>query len=408
MELPKHVRFVKAKGKTYYYFQFARNTAGEGPRVALPRDPQSPEFWERYRELAGDQVPVATSPKPQTPAVAPGSIDALIAEYSGAPDRIESASPEWKRLSDRTRITYRIYLNRMSQMWGGLSARDLRAKHVLAARDTMQDAIFAANSFLAVGTTLFKWGTPREYCDVNPFREIPRFDTSECGHIPWPRWTWEFVIAKAPDDIARFVFCALHTGQRESDVVRLGPADRDGAGLWVKPKKTGKRRGRFWVPLTTAALVEFERLERVPATFNNPRFKAQIVVPTRTTYVFSPRGSSYTPESLRSRWLRWINKTPEGGELMRRWIDYCRVLAERAGDEFDEESGKRPALHGLRGSAVVVRRMAGAAHQQIANDIGMSIQMVMHYSRFMDQKAAAERNIRLLDSARGDQRATLL
>jgi integrase len=327
--------------------------------------------------------------------------DELVARYAGA--RLGNGSlkgsPEWEKLAENTRVNYRIYLDRMVAAWGQLPARDLRPRHILAARDEMSETPFAANSFLAVGVTLFQWGVPREFADVNPFREIERIDTSDAGHIPWPRWAWEFCVKHAPEDLARFTYVALHTGQRESDVLRMGPPDRNGAGLWTKPKKTGKRRGRFWIPLTATALVEFERMEREPVTFVNPRFKAPIVSPTKDTYVFSPRGRPYNPQSLRSRWNRWLLKQDAGIELRRRWQEYCRQLAERAGEEFDPEEAKQPALHGLRGSAVVIRRMAGAAHQQIANDIGMSPQMVMHYSRFMDQKAAAESNIALLEEA---------
>lgn len=40
--------------------------------------------------------------------------------------------------------------------------------------------------------------------------------------------------------------------------------------------------------------------------------------------------------------------------------------------------------------------MAGYQPQQISNDIGMSMPMVLRYTRFMDQREAAENNIILL------------
>ena len=39
------------------------------------------------------------------------------------------------------------------------------------------------------------------------------------------------------------------------------------------------------------------------------------------------------------------------------------------------------ASHGLRGATVLIRRKAGYEAQAIANDIGMSLPMVMHYTR---------------------------
>ena len=46
-------------------------------------------------------------------------------------------------------------------------------------------------------------------------------------------------------------------------------------------------------------------------------------------------------------------------------------------------------VHGLRAMAVCDARIAGQPHQQIAAAIGMSLPMVMHYSRHIDQRMAA-------------------
>lgn len=392
VELPENVRRVMARGKPYYYHQIGRGGATPGPVTRIPFDTHQPEFWTECQRLNGGTTKKAEGGWPA------GSVGAMAMGYAGAENDPDGGSPEWKRLSAGTHENYRIYLNRIVAAWGREPARSVRPVHVLAARDTMKDSPYAANSFLAVGTTLFKWGVPREYCETNPFREIERLET-EGGYIPWPRWAWEYCFKHAPEDLARFVFVALHSGQREIDVIRIGPPDREGSGIWIRPKKTGKKRGRFWVPLTATALIEFERMEREPVTFLNKRHGKVTEVKTVSSYVFSPTGSPYTTAGLRSRWNRWTGKDAAGKKFVEMWIDHCEHLAERNDEEFDAEEAKQPPLHGLRGSAVVLRRYAGANHQQIANDIGMSIQMVMHYSRFMDQKEAAESNIVLLEEA---------
>ena len=48
-------------------------------------------------------------------------------------------------------------------------------------------------------------------------------------------------------------------------------------------------------------------------------------------------------------------------------------------------------LHGLRAMAVCDRRMDGLEHQEIAAQLGMSLPMVMRYSRQIDQEALARR-----------------
>ena len=42
-------------------------------------------------------------------------------------------------------------------------------------------------------------------------------------------------------------------------------------------------------------------------------------------------------------------------------------------------------IHGLRATAVCDRRLQGIAEQNIASDIGMSVDMVRRYSRHIDQ-----------------------
>ena len=45
VSLPKSVHRVTSRGKEYYYYQSGRGTPAQGPRITLPKDPHSPEFW---------------------------------------------------------------------------------------------------------------------------------------------------------------------------------------------------------------------------------------------------------------------------------------------------------------------------------------------------------------------------
>jgi hypothetical protein len=57
--------------------------------------------------------------------------------------------------------------------------------------------------------------------------------------------------------------------------------------------------------------------------------------------------------------------------------------------EIDPEEMTYPTIHGLRGAGILIRRAAGHDVDQIANDIGMSRQMVERYMRFRDQMEIA-------------------
>jgi integrase len=379
--LPPDVHAVKAGKRTYYYHQKGRNTDKAGPRTALGSDPTDPKFWATLKKLVGESAAPA------------GSVKALIDAFAC------DDNPEWRIYEAGTKRDYRFYLDKVEAAWGPLPAAGVRPSHALALRDTLRDSPGSANHLISVGKALWKWAVPREYATINPFREIAALDDEDDGHWPWPAWAREHVVSHAPPDLARFVHLAVHTGQRESDVVRLGAGAREGAGLWVRPKKTKKRRRALWVPVPRAVAADLDRWEREPLVFVLERRIKPLPIPPGAAYVLSPAGNPYTPEGLRSRWNRWL-RTDDGEALIKRWSAWMRARLERDGEDVAADATFKPTLHGLRSTAVVVRRMAGYTVQQISNDIGMSIPMVTRYSRFMDQKEAAENNVVILDLAR--------
>ncbi len=84
-----------------------------------------------------------------------------------------------------------------------------------------------------------------------------------------------------------------------------------------------------------------------------------------------------------------------GVESCRRWKEW----GDGAGREvwaIDPEDTDHPTIHGLRGTGILARAEQGYEVDQIANDIGMSRQNVVHYMRFRDQmKVAADGQERL-------------
>lgn len=378
VDLPADVHAVKAKGHTYFYFQRNRGSRNPGERIALGKDLTDPEFWARYREAAGI---IPDSEKT-------GTIAGMIAAWK--------ASPEWQTYSEATQRDYAFYAEKIALAWGSGQAKAIKPKHALLLRDKFAGSPGSANHMVVVGKTLWKWAIPREYADENPFREIAQLDVEDDGHWPWPQWAIDYVYANAYPDLVRFVYLAIQTGQRESDVVRFGPSAMDGGGLWVRPRKTRKKRKAFWVPLLNEAKAKIQAWAATPVVFVLPRRKAPLSVGPCDTYVFSPTGASYSTEGLRSRWNRWL-ATAEGKAFIAKWDAWERAQRLRDGEDVPADAVLRPTIHGLRSTAVVTRRLAGYKDEDIANDIGMSLQMVRRYSRFIDQRAAAENNIVMLE-----------
>ena len=197
----------------------------------------------------------------------------------------------------------------------------------------------------------------------------------------------------APEDLCRMVRLGLMTCQRESDLIRLGPVHREslesrGSGIWCRPKKTRRRRRSVFIPLRTVDALELNRWEQTPIVFQNPRWKAPIARHNKETYLYSPRGASYTETSLRARWHRWL-KTTAGKALCAKWKEWLTQQIARYEWELDLADTNGPTIHGLRGTGVLLRWAEGYGVDQISNDIGMSRQTVEHYMRFKDQMSVA-------------------
>lgn len=79
--LPDGVMRTLYKGKPYYYFQNGRGSKNPGPRIRLPDELASPEFWAEYARLSGGEVPPQMRP-------GAGTFANLIADYK--------RSPEWR------------------------------------------------------------------------------------------------------------------------------------------------------------------------------------------------------------------------------------------------------------------------------------------------------------------------
>ncbi|WP_404291472.1 hypothetical protein ACD578_05205 [Microvirga sp. RSM25] len=377
VQLPPEVQVVRSKGRLYYYWAPGRNTARAGERHKLPRDPQSSEFWREIERLGGSN--------PNVPA---GSVADVVGRYRSGEDFLS--------LAESTKKTYGVHLDRFENpdAWGLFPAKGLTPVAVQTARDAMKDTPVMANQMLAVGRTVWDWAIPLGLVTLNPFEKIKDLRIPDRGHVPWPEWARAYVMESAPSDIARFVRLGLMTGQRESDIVRFGPVHRERNGLWCRPQKTNRVRKAFFIPLSTAEAIELDRWGETPIGFTSTRWKAPIERHREDVYLYTPRGQVYTPERIRSRWGRWLEQTAEGKTLCKRWRTWLADQVKRYGWEIDPEDSRGPTLHGLRGAAVMERRRQGYEAQAISNDIGMSLPMVMRYTRFMDQMEAAEMNRR--------------
>jgi len=160
---------VKSRGREYFYYQEGRGTAHVGPRIRLPDDPQTPEFWNAIRQAQGAFGPTPTD-----------TIGALIDTY-------ECAWPSLQRkLSKGTQDQYRRNLKPIRKAWGDLPSRDLRPKHVDALiRKIGLGTPGAANNILDALKAMVSWANgPVDLLAHDPTKGVKRFAKGK-GHMPW-------------------------------------------------------------------------------------------------------------------------------------------------------------------------------------------------------------------------------
>lgn len=331
VELPEGVQTVrKPSGKVYYYWAPQRSTKAPAPRVALGSDHSDPEFWRRLRDAR------ASSSRE-------GTFDKLIVDFK--------ASHDFARLRDATRRDYTRYMDALSLRCGERLVADLSRADVYQLQKDMTATPVAANHMLSILQTIIEWGIPRDFRGDNPVIGVKRLSVEGSGATPWPEDGYGFVLAHAPTDLRRAAFLGRATGQRAGDLVRMRGAHLQADGIALR---IGKRREiEHFVPLTKDEVAEIRSW----------------AVAELDHFIKSTRDHAYTATHLNSRWNRW------------------RDSAEAA-----PVTSLNMTLHGLRATKIADMDRQGVTALNIADELGMSVQMVSRYLRFSDKTRAARQS----------------
>ena len=186
---------------------------------------------------------------------------------------------------------------------------------------------------------LSSWGLERGHFDQSITEGVKPYK-SDGGHKPWTEAQCAAAEKHLSGMLRRGYFLARYTGQRGSDVVRLGETFIDDGGFRVSQRKTGRE---IWCPIDERLAAEMATWERRPGPYLQQKY-----------------GKRYSRELL---------------------DDHFR----EARDKIPELAGT--TLHGLRGTRVIELRNRGATTTQIQDQVGMSLAMIERYCRFADKKA---------------------
>ena len=312
----KYLRTKKAKGKTYYYFDYGKREDGQRDLRRLPNI-KDRRFGDCYARALGER------------GKATGKRGVLTGESL---IRMYEKSPEFRGLSENTKRSYAIYLNRANKLMRNgkgesFPAKKVERKDIIALREALADTPGAASQTVRAVGAMFSWAVDNEKVADTPVKNVKKFKGAP--HEPWP----EGLLEAALEDPQVGMPTALlyFSGQRIDDVVAMKWSDIRGDHMLVNVKKKDKQ-------IKVAILPELaERL--------NALDKSAVTILTNSN------GKPWKQGGLRQKLQAWA-----------------------------KERGHKVVPHGLRKNAVISLLEAGCTAAEVAGITDQSIQMVEHYA----------------------------
>lgn len=296
----------------------------------------------------------------------------VIEDSFAALVRLYLASPQFADHAPATCEVWRRYLLLAIEPDRGLgkvSLQSIRPSLVQAYLDGMAGRPGKQAATLCAIKQVGTWAERRDYL-ARDIAKGCQCEESDGGHIPWSDADVALAEKHARSDIARVVTLGANTGQRGSDLIRMGWSDievyKGVRGINVRQKKTDRQ---LWIPITATLAATLDTWEKLPGPF-----------------LKKLDGHPWTREQLTAAWTRQRDANRELEELKRAGL----------------------VLHGLRGHACVRLLRSGFNTRQISDWVGMSEPMVKNYTRFSDQKDNALAAVHLLDGTRVEQHSNKL
>lgn len=277
------------------------------------------------------------------------------------------ASPKFMGFADNTKELWGRELRFASHpdCLGAVSLQTIRPALVQAFLDGLDGRPGKQAAAYGAIKALEKWAIVRDLLP-RPITTGVETGSPQGGHIPWTDDQVAIAESDARGDLARAITLAANTGQRGSDLVRMGPTDLETFqgidGIRVVQKKTKRE---VWVPITSPLASAMAAWERRPGP-----------------YLTRPDGGAWTRKALTSAWTYERDNNP-------------KLAALKAADLV---------LHGLRGTACVRLRRSGATPAQISDMVGMSEPMVARYCRFSLQRENAVAAVYHLERALAERK----
>lgn len=323
----KGINTVRAKladgtEATYYYHR------ATGTR--LTGAPGTPEF------LASFQSAARTAAQDRSA----GTVAWLIRQYQG--------SPQFTRLAPSTQEIAKLNLKAVEGRWGDTEIEHAQNPRARPAFLKWHDKLAethprAADAKLGALARVLSWGVDRGHITNNPVATFERAYRADRAEMIWlPEHVKAFEEAAAPE-LRLALMLALHTGQRQADLLALPWGAYDGKSITLRQ---GKSRRAVYVPTTTALRAALDAAPR-----------------RATTILVTDRGQPWKKRNFHDHWSE---------------------ATKAAGITVDLH------FHDLRGTAVTMLAEAGCTVPEIATITGHS---QGHAQKILDRYLARTRSL---------------
>jgi integrase len=292
--------------------------------------------------------PVAGFSRAEGTAVAQrssGTFNRLVRDFT--------SSIEFQSKADSTQSEYKRMLTKAEAEFGDLPMEALNDPGVR--RDFMDwrekvartSGNREADNRLSAISSMITWAVDRGQPSANHLKGFKRLYHGDRSEIIWlPEHITAFM-KMASVEMQRALILALHTGQRQGDLLRLPWSAYDGQRIKLrqgKARRSGKPGQLVDIPCTKALRRMLDNMERI----------SPLILTTKT-------GQAFKKRYFASQW---------------------DAAMKAAGLQHIELPGiDEPVdlhFHDLRGTAVTLLSEAGCSHQQVASITGHTLKTVHH------------------------------
>lgn len=267
-----------------------------------------------------------------------GTLNGLIRDYS--------LSVKFERLADSTKIEYARMLTKVEARFGSMPIaalddprvrRDFMEWHESIARES---GAREADNRLSVLSAVLTWAARQSRIGANHVAGFERLHRVDRSDMIWLPEHVEAFMKVAPVEMQRALILALHTGQRQGDLLRLSWSNYSDGWIDLRQGKTGRR---VQLPCTKTLRATLDTIPRENA----------VILTTKT-------GRPWTARYFKAQWEA-VSKAVGIADLH---------------------------FHDLRGTAVTMLAEAGCTAPQIAAITGHSLK---HVTNILDRYLARTR-----------------